>query len=60
MALASRPLRLPPGLRYLTEETWQSAIVFGPDTDRVDAEVNTLQSHLLVGYYLDGWDYWFR
>lgn len=56
----TRTLPLPSGLRFLTEKTWRAAMVFGPDTDRVDAEANTLQSHPLVAYYLDGWDYWFR
>jgi spermidine synthase len=56
----SRPPSLVEGLRYLTAQTWQAARAFGTDMDRVEAEVNTLQSHLLVGYYLDGWDRWFR
>ncbi len=51
---------LPVGLHYLTPEIWQAAQVFGADMDRVEAEANTMQSHPLVAYYLDGWDYWFR
>ncbi|MGH1415280.1 MAG: polyamine aminopropyltransferase [Pelagimonas sp.] len=50
----------PEGLSYLTPNVWQSAQVFGADMDAVDAEPNTMQSHPLVAYYLDGWDYWFR
>lgn len=52
-------LPLPEGLRYLNEDEWQAARLFGGDVSRVEAEVNTLQSHALVGYYLDGWDQWF-
>lgn len=50
----------PPGLRYLTPETWQAGLVFAPDTARLPAEVNNLQTHPLVSAYLDGWDAWFR
>ena len=59
-APSDRPLRLPPGLRYLTEETWAQAQVFAPDSDEVPARINSIQSHALVGYYNDGWDAWFR
>ncbi|WP_170432865.1 polyamine aminopropyltransferase [Ruegeria arenilitoris] len=55
-----RDLILPDGLGYLTNDVWQAAQVFGSDMDRVAAEPNTLQTHVLTGYYLDGWDYWFR
>ncbi|MFY2823905.1 polyamine aminopropyltransferase [Ruegeria sp. MALMAid1280] len=58
--LPGRELDLPEGLRYLTDDVWQAAQVFGSDMDRVAAEPNTLQTHVLTGYYLDGWDYWFR
>lgn len=57
---ADRVPELPEGLRFFTPEVWQSAQVFGADMGLVEAEVNTLQSHALVAYYLDGWDYWFR
>lgn len=58
--LTDREIVLPEGLRYLDDTVWRASQVFGVDTDRVAAEVNTLQSHPLVAYYLDGWDYWFR
>lgn len=51
---------LPDGLRYLTADVWQTALVFSPDTERLPAEVNNLQTHPLVPAYLDGWDAWFR
>jgi spermidine synthase len=57
--LAPRDLTLPDSLRYLTPEIWQSAQVFGADTGRIDADANSLQSHALLGYYLDGWAAWF-
>ncbi|WGW04657.1 polyamine aminopropyltransferase [Tropicibacter oceani] len=58
--LADRVPKLPAGLSYLTAEGWQTAQVFGADNGEVPAEVNDIQSHALVGYYLDGWDRWFR
>ncbi len=58
--LASRAPDLPEGLRYLTPVTWAGAQGFAPDTGRVEVEVNTIQSHALLGYYLAGWDAWFR
>ncbi len=51
---------LPEGLRYLTPETWQQAQVFGTDTGALPVEINQLQSHALVGYYLEGWARWFE
>ncbi|MFZ7091083.1 polyamine aminopropyltransferase [Primorskyibacter sp. 2E233] len=58
--LAPRTPDLPEDLSYLTAQTWQKAQVFGTDTQEIAAEVNDIQSHALVGYYLDGWDRWFR
>lgn len=58
--LVERPLKLPTGLRYLTPDVWRAARVFDPQTGPVAVEVNTLQSHALVGYYLDGWARWFE
>ncbi len=58
--LAPRALSLPEGLEYLTQDRWQAAQGFGADTSRLPVEANTLQSHALVGYYLDGWDRWFQ
>ena len=43
-------LRLPPGLKYLTAETWAAAQVFGPDEDDTEAEINRIESHALLGY----------
>lgn len=58
--LSDRDIMLPEGLRFLDNAVWHAAQVFGVDSNRIDAEPNTLQSHVLIGYYLDGWDYWFR
>ncbi len=58
--LRKRPLALPDGLKFLNQEAWQAAQVFGKDTARRSVEVNTLQSHVLVGYYNAGWEHWFR
>lgn len=56
----TRDIELPEGLKYLTNAVWRAGQEFGGDMDRVEARPNTLQSHVLTGYYLDGWDYWFR
>ncbi|KNG93322.1 polyamine aminopropyltransferase [Pseudaestuariivita atlantica] len=58
-AFADRPLSLPDGTRYLTPATWPQLRVFDPDTARIPAEVNTIQSHPLPRYYADGWETWF-
>ncbi len=47
-------------LRYMSPETWHAAQIFPTDAGPVSAEVNSIQSHALVGYYNDGWDYWFK
>lgn len=52
--------RLPDGLRFLDQQVWQAAQVFGGDTGPVLVEENSIQSHALVGYYLDGWARWFE
>ncbi len=58
--LAQHPLALPAGLRFLTEAAWQAAQVFSPDEADQPAAVNTLHTQPLLGYYNNGWDYWFR
>ena len=61
---ASTRLGLPAGLaaelKYLTPEVWQAAQVFDPQSGPTPVAVNTVQSHALVGYYLDGWARWFE
>lgn len=59
-APAARAVDVPEGLRFLTSDTWTAAQIFGTDTGPVAAEINRLQSHALVGYYLDGWAKWFE
>ena len=53
------PLPLPEGLRHLTADAWIAAQSFPADMARLEVEANTVQTHALVGYYLDGWDRWF-
>ncbi len=60
MEPAPRPLVLPDGLRYLTPETYAAALVFAPDMAPVEVAANTMQTHALMRYYLDGWAEWFR
>ncbi|MGQ0564520.1 MAG: polyamine aminopropyltransferase [Gemmobacter sp.] len=58
--LTDRPLVLPAGLRFLTDAAWRAAQVFAADVAETPADTNSLRDHALVGYYNDGWDYWFR
>ncbi|MEP2715706.1 polyamine aminopropyltransferase [Pseudophaeobacter sp.] len=62
--LSSGPLILPEALaaelRYLSPDVWQAAQVFDRQSGPIPVEVNSLQSHALVGYYLDGWAQWFE
>ena len=57
---ATRALNWPEGLQFLTQNTWQTAQIFAADTQEVAVDVNRLQSHALVRYYLDGWARWFE
>ncbi|MBT8153184.1 polyamine aminopropyltransferase [Epibacterium ulvae] len=57
---AQRALDWPAGLRFLSDEVWEQARAFSKDTGPVEVEVNRLQSHALVSYYLDGWAKWFE
>lgn len=58
--LRPRELSLPDDLSYLTQEEWIAAQTFSRDTDRTDAEPNSIQDHVLSGYYQAGWDAWFQ
>lgn len=58
--LAPRQPRWPEGLRFMSDAAWQAARLFQPDLDRLPVDANSIQSHALLGYYLDGWDKWFR
>ncbi|MEP5761041.1 MAG: polyamine aminopropyltransferase [Litoreibacter sp.] len=58
--LQPRPMVLPENLKYLDENSWAAAQLFGPDMGPTEVEANTIQSHALVEYYLAGWDAWFR
>ncbi len=49
---------LPPGLRFLDEETLPTLFVFAKDMSRVPAEVNRLNNQVLVHYYEDEWRRW--
>jgi spermidine synthase len=46
---------LPPGLRYLTDETLPHLFVFSPDMAAVPVEVNHLNNQILVHYYEEEW-----
>lgn len=60
------PLRLdrtpkwPEELRFLNTQGWEQAQVFAPDMARLEVQVNDIQTHPLVEYYLDGWARWFE
>jgi spermidine synthase len=53
-------LRVPEGipLRYLTADVLQATRLFDPDTERVPAEVNTLDNPILPRVYEAGWRRW--
>jgi len=44
----------------MSDGGWGAARHFPADMARVPAAVNNLQSHALLGYYLEGWAQWFR
>ena len=62
LATQVRPpqISMPEGieLQYLTEDVLESATKFDPDTDRVPAQVNTLNTPILPRIYEQGWNYW--
>ena len=60
MEPAPRDLSFPDGMRYLTHDTFSAAQVFPPDMGKIEVEANTMQTHALMRYYLDGWAEWFR
>lgn len=45
-------------LQYLTEAVLNSAKHFDPDTDRVPAQINTLNTPILPRIYEQGWNRW--
>nr|WP_153868634.1 MULTISPECIES: polyamine aminopropyltransferase [Myxococcaceae] len=49
---------LPPGLRFLDEDTLATLTRFPQDIARVPAEVNRLNNQVLVHYYEDEWRHW--
>lgn len=53
-------LHVPEGidLRYLTPDALQFALIFDPDTDRVETGVNTLDNPILPHAYEAGWREW--
>lgn len=58
--LATRDLGLSDDLAYLTQDEWIAAQSFSRDTDRTDVAANSIQDHVLSGYYQAGWDAWFQ
>jgi spermidine synthase len=50
-----QPLALPESLRFLTQETYASALRFPPDMTRVPVEVNRLNNQILVRYFEEEW-----
>ncbi|MDS4018968.1 MAG: polyamine aminopropyltransferase [Candidatus Competibacter sp.] len=59
-ALATRqpwqpPERYPPGLRFLTPESTATLLQFPPDMGPVEAEINRLNTQILVRYYEREW-----
>ena len=52
-------IRLPAGLRFLTDTALSDLTAFPPDIQRLPVEINTLQDHPLLRYYEQGWSRWF-
>ena len=48
-------LKLPDGLKYITEADCREMFRFPPDMDRVPAEVNRLNNQTLVRYFEEEW-----
>ncbi|MEP2630037.1 MAG: polyamine aminopropyltransferase [Hyphomicrobiales bacterium] len=57
--MARTPPTFRPDLRFLTPQAWAAARVFPPDIAPLAVEVNSIQSHVLAGYYQAGWARWF-
>lgn len=51
-------VRIPPGTRYLTPAVLRTLAVFDPDSDRLPAEVSTLDRPNVLGYYLSSAQSW--
>lgn len=51
---------LPHDVKFIDPDIWFAAQVFATDSSALDVKANTLSSHVLVQYYLEGWDNWFR
>ena len=49
------PMRLPAGLRFITEESARDLFTFPPDMSRVPTEVNRLNNQALVRYFEEEW-----
>ena len=49
------PAHVIPGLRFLTDAVLPGLFQFGPDMERVPAEVNRLDNQILVQYYESEW-----
>lgn len=60
MEPAPRDFAYPADLRHLTPAVFDAARVFPPDMAPLEVVPNTMQSHALMHYYLDGWSHWFR
>jgi len=49
------PLRLPAGLRYLTENSTRNLFDFPPDMNAIPVEVHRLNNQMLVRYFEEEW-----
>lgn len=54
------PAHVPPGLKYLTDQTVASLFDLAPDMSSVPVEVNRLNNQMLVRYYEEEWSRWAR
>lgn len=54
----SRPFKIEVPVKYLTSPIIKSMFEFSPDIQEVKVEINRLDQHKIIQYYLKGWQYW--
>jgi len=52
-------VQLLPDLAYLTPASFASMSIFPQDMSKIKVEINSLQTHILLDYYRQGWAKWF-
>ncbi|MEO9651754.1 MAG: polyamine aminopropyltransferase [Roseobacter sp.] len=58
-AKQGKPPRFLGNTRFINAQSWRAAQAFPPDTSALDTDINSIQNHVLAGYYQEGWALWF-